>query len=106
MSIREAHDGEADAVVDMFIWKYTFDVSSGVQDTESSNCRALFVQVQKGPTLWCYVWPGFSTRILHPRSTHLCTCEVDANSHTSKHNIRIVLYVYKQIVILALQGDG
>jgi hypothetical protein len=66
MSIREAHDGEADAVVDMFIWKYTFDVSSGVQDTESSNCRALFVQVQKGPTLWCYVWRNFQRATCTP----------------------------------------
>jgi hypothetical protein len=51
VTIREAHDSEAAAVVDMFIWKYTFDVGSGVEDTGSSNCRTLFVQVQKGPTL-------------------------------------------------------
>jgi hypothetical protein len=36
----------------------------------------------------------------------LCTCEVDANSYTCKHDTGIILNVYKQIAILALKGDG
>jgi hypothetical protein len=100
MSIREAHDGEADAVVDMFIWKFG---SPRYRELELP-CPLCSSAKRADSVVLCVA--EFSTRNLHPRSAHLCTYEVDANSHTCKHDIGIILYVYKQISILALKGDG